>query len=77
MKHNLLQAQREIESGRAELDVSRREGAEALEQVRRSYEQSRSWQLTEPLRAAGRWVRARRHPPGPSSAVCRIAQRRC
>jgi SAM-dependent methyltransferase len=60
LQHNLHQAQREIESGRAPLDAARREGAEALEHVRRGYEQSRSWQITEPLRAAGRWLRARR-----------------
>jgi SAM-dependent methyltransferase len=60
VKHNLLQAQREIEAGRAELATAHRQNAEALEQLRRSYERSRSWRVTEPLRAAGRWLRSRR-----------------
>jgi SAM-dependent methyltransferase len=60
VKHNLLQAQREIESGSAELAATRRDNAAALERVRHSYERSRSWRVTEPLRAVGRWLRARR-----------------
>lgn len=66
--HNLRQAQREIEAaqeqGRQELEAARDAAeaakAAALDDLRREYEDSLSWQLTRPLRAAGRLMRSRR-----------------
>jgi SAM-dependent methyltransferase len=53
VRHNLRQAQREIE-------LTQQHGREQLEEVRRGYEESRSWRVTRPLRAAGRVVRSLR-----------------
>jgi SAM-dependent methyltransferase len=53
VRHNLRQAQREIE-------LTQRRGREQLEEMRRGYEESRSWRMTRPLRAAGRLVRSLR-----------------
>jgi SAM-dependent methyltransferase len=68
LRHNLRQAQREIEStqerARAEVaataEAERAHGASEIEQLRSFYEQSLSWELTRPVRAAGRTVRALR-----------------
>jgi SAM-dependent methyltransferase len=68
MRHNLLQAQREIEalteSGARALaasnELAQRSTADALEQLRRHYEHSRSWRLTAPVRALAGYLRARR-----------------
>jgi SAM-dependent methyltransferase len=60
VRHNLLRAQREIEHAEARLAAAQREAAEQLAAVRRSYEQSRSWRLTRPLREFARSARARR-----------------
>jgi predicted nucleic acid-binding Zn-ribbon protein len=69
LRHNLTQAQREIETlqakaagdvaaaeeaGREALETQRREFEHGLEELRRSYERSLSWQLTRPLRAGKR-----------------------
>jgi SAM-dependent methyltransferase len=51
VRHNLRQAQREIE-------LTQQRGREQLEEMRRGYEESRSWRMTRPLRAAGRLVRS-------------------
>lgn len=66
LRHNLRQAQREIETtqarARAELaaatDAERVRAAAEVERLRRFYEQSLSWELTRPVRAAGRLLRA-------------------
>jgi SAM-dependent methyltransferase len=75
VKHNLRQAQREIEAlqakaredvaaaeqaGREALETQRRE----LEQLRRSYEESLSWRLTRPLRMARAQWRTRTERTG-------------
>jgi SAM-dependent methyltransferase len=60
VRHNLLCARREIEHAEARLAAAQREAAEQVAAVRRSYEQSRSWRLTRPLRELVRVVRARR-----------------
>jgi SAM-dependent methyltransferase len=68
LRHNLVQAQREIEStqdrARLEMEVAaealRADRAAELEGPRRYYEESRSWQLTRPVRAGGRFVRTLR-----------------
>jgi SAM-dependent methyltransferase len=68
LRHNLVQAQREIEStqdrARLEMEVAaealRADRAAELEGLRRYYEESRSWQLTRPVRAGGRFVRTLR-----------------
>jgi hypothetical protein len=68
LRHNLRQLQRELEEvkqrGDDRLEESRHaERAEAvaeLDRVRREYEQSLSWTLTRPIRAAGRAVRSLR-----------------
>ena len=67
IRHNLLQAQREIEAqqeqSRSELAALReqaaREQAAAVEDARRVYEDSISWRLTRPLRAANAYRRSR------------------
>jgi SAM-dependent methyltransferase len=67
LRHNLQQAQREIEALRRDEDARedrhRREIRErelALERLRTYYERSRSWRLTRPLRAIGARARAHR-----------------
>ncbi len=68
LRHNLLQAQREIEStqqrAREEIEAAaeaqRADRAAELDRLRRYYEESSSWQLTRPVRASGRVVRALR-----------------
>jgi SAM-dependent methyltransferase len=68
LRHNLVQAQREIESTQQRARLEIEAAAEALgadraaelERLRRYYEESRSWQLTRPLRAGGRFARALR-----------------
>jgi SAM-dependent methyltransferase len=68
LRHNLLQAQREIEStqqrAREEIEAAaeaqRADRAAELERLRRYYEESSSWELTRPVRAGGRVVRALR-----------------
>lgn len=73
LRHNLRQVQRELEvaqqAGREEVHAERRRGEEtlaaAIEAERRVYEQSLSWRLTQPLRAAAkaaRDYRERRRP---------------
>jgi SAM-dependent methyltransferase len=67
-RHNLRQAQREIEAaqeaGRQQLrvaaDAAEHATAAAIDELRRGYEQSLSWRLTRPLRSAGRAVCAYR-----------------
>ena len=51
VRHNLRQVQREIE-------LAQREQAAELSDLRREYEESLSWQVTRPLRAARRKVRS-------------------
>jgi SAM-dependent methyltransferase len=66
LRHNLRQAQREIESTQeraragvaAATEAERARAAAELERLRSFYEQSLSWELTRPVRAAGRAVRA-------------------
>lgn len=60
VRHNLARAQREIEGAEARLAAARRDAAEQLAAVRRSYEDSQSWRLTRPLREIARRVHARR-----------------
>jgi hypothetical protein len=68
VRHNLRQAQREIEAAQeaarqqqqAAADAAAHERAATLDEVRRTYEQSLSWRLTRPLRSAARAVRAYR-----------------
>lgn len=70
IRHNLLQAQREIEvqqeQSRSELaalrEQSARDQAAAVEDARRVYEESISWRLTRPLRAANAYRRSRMNP---------------
>jgi SAM-dependent methyltransferase len=70
LRHNLVQAQREIETSQREAkrsvestrDAARQECESRIEAVRRVYEDSLSWQLTRPLRAASSAVRAARSP---------------
>ena len=65
LRHNLRQAQREVEAGqrsaREALEAERRRGeqlrAAAIEEQRRMYEDSLSWQLTRPLRAGAKAAR--------------------
>jgi SAM-dependent methyltransferase len=65
LRHNLRQAQREIEStqerARAEVaaaaEAERALGAAQRERLRSLYERSLSWRLTRPVRAAGRALR--------------------
>lgn len=67
LRHNLHQAQREVEAvqerGRQELEAARQAAAQdltaRLAQERLVYEQSLSWRLTEPLRRAARLARQR------------------
>jgi SAM-dependent methyltransferase len=68
LRHNLLQAQRELEAlalrGREQLQAQRADSQHALASAqaaaRQEYEQSLSWRLTRPLRLARRAVRAYR-----------------
>ena len=61
VRHNLLRAQREIEYAEALLAATERNAAEQLDRLRSTYEGSRSWRLTRPLRELARIVhRARR-----------------
>jgi SAM-dependent methyltransferase len=53
MRHNLRQAQQEIE-------LTQRQQAARLDELRREYEQSLSWRLTRPLREARRMIRSYR-----------------
>ena len=59
VRHNLLRAQREIEHAEARLAAAQRHAAEQLASVRRSYERSRSWRLTRPLRKLARFAHRR------------------
>jgi SAM-dependent methyltransferase len=66
LRHNIRQLQRELEQvkqrsedQRAELTRTvRADAAGELDRVRREYEQSLSWALTRPVRAAGRAIRS-------------------
>jgi SAM-dependent methyltransferase len=68
LRHNLQQAQREVEAaqerGRRELEAARGAAEERLaaqlSEQRAVYEASLSWRLTRPLRAAARMARAYR-----------------
>jgi SAM-dependent methyltransferase len=70
LRHNLRQAQREVEavqrSSREGIEAERRRAEQeklaALERQRAVYERSLSWQLTRPLRAAARRARSYRDP---------------
>jgi SAM-dependent methyltransferase len=72
LRHNLRQAQREIESTQrrcveeagAAAESERSKAAAELAELRRHYEQSLSWSLTRPVRAAGRALRAYRARQG-------------
>jgi SAM-dependent methyltransferase len=59
-RHNLTQAQREIEYLTEQLAAARREADERVEATRRFYEESTSFKVTRPLREAVRIVRSRR-----------------
>lgn len=58
LRHNLYQTQREFERTRYWDGMSAQHERELIE-LRREYEESLSWQLTRPLRAAAAMVRAR------------------
>ena len=62
VRNNLVRAQREIEYAEARLAEAERQAAQELRAVRQSYEKSRSWKLTQPLRDLRRV--AREHRPG-------------
>ncbi len=72
LRHNLRQAQRELEAaqerGRREVETTRLAGEErlaaALAQQRRIYERSLSWRLTRPLRSAAKRARDYRNRHG-------------
>jgi SAM-dependent methyltransferase len=59
VRHNLVHAQREIEDAESRLAEARREAAEELAALSSSYEQSRSWRLTRPIRELAHFLRAR------------------
>lgn len=63
LRHNLRQVQRELEDVQVQAETGRRAGAEAMAELRRSYEESKSWQLTRPLREVGERVRSHRARP--------------
>jgi SAM-dependent methyltransferase len=66
LRHNLRQLQRELEDVKQRGDhrveesvrATRADAVAELDRVRREYEQSLSWMLTRPVRAAGRTVRS-------------------
>jgi SAM-dependent methyltransferase len=66
LRHNVRQLQRELEDVKHRGDLrledsvraSRTDAAAELDRVRREYEQSLSWMLTRPVRAAGRTIRS-------------------
>lgn len=58
LRHNLSQVQREIHFYQQALEVVQRRAAERVEDLRRSYETSSSWRITEPLRKALSTMRA-------------------
>ncbi len=66
LRHNVEQLQRELEDVRQRADArieealrcAREDAAAELERIRRGYEQSLSWTLSRPVRAAGRAVRS-------------------
>ncbi len=68
LRHNLRQLQRELEEVKQRDDdrleesrrASRAEAVAELDRVRREYEQSVSWTLTRPIRAAGQAMRSLR-----------------
>lgn len=72
LRHNLRQAQRELEAaqerGRREVETTRLAGEErlaaALAQQRQIYERSLSWRLTRPLRSAAKRARDYRNRRG-------------
>jgi SAM-dependent methyltransferase len=58
LRHNLHQVQREFDRAlHWQREVARRERTLEVGQLRREYEDSWSWQVTRPLRAAGRIAR--------------------
>jgi SAM-dependent methyltransferase len=59
VRNNLLRAQLEIEYAEARLAAVERQTAEQLDTLRRTYERSRSWRLTRPLRDLARVARDR------------------
>ena len=66
-RHNVRQVQRELERAQGELDRAqtelertRNERTAALERMRRDFEDSLSWRVTRPLRAATNAIRGRR-----------------
>jgi SAM-dependent methyltransferase len=71
LRHNLRQAQSEIEAGQSEAALAVQSAQEAqrqacsarIEELRRVYEDSLSWQLTRPLRRLAGFVRSRRSRP--------------
>ncbi len=73
VRNNLLRAQREIEYAEARLAEAERQAAQELSAVRQSYEMSRSWKLTQPLRDLRRVARA--HRPARRRPACGFAAR--
>jgi SAM-dependent methyltransferase len=51
LKHNLVQAQREIESNQKLVEIERQKCSDELARLRADFEGSLSWKLTRPLRA--------------------------